>query len=105
MAGIVERVKVRVGASELWFGFPHWVVLGWAVLLSYNVWELMDWRKEHTAAGDRSLTMLNQSITALQASTSALQEDSIRMRAILELKFPKTSRQVDEIFREGESPQ
>jgi len=98
----VRDAAVRWTGQRVWFGFPHWIVLGWAALISYNVYELLDWRTDFEASralivseNAESLTALSNAVAALQRSTTELRDESIRVKTILSLEFPETARKVD----------
>jgi hypothetical protein len=99
----VREVEVTSRAGRLWFGFPHYVVLGWAILVSGTLYELRDWRQnfevsqaELVNANREALGALVESIRELQREQRKLSEDSIRTRTLLELKFPVTARRVED---------
>ena len=101
----LKDIQTSVTKDRVWFGFPHYVVLGWALLVSYTLYSTVTRLDTHLVDGDRTLSRLNetnttmaQAITVLQIKTQELREDSIRTRMILELKFPQAARQVDDAF-------
>ena len=108
----LKDIRTTVTKDRVWFGFPHYVVLGWALLVSYTVYGLVDWRdnfeRERTsmlAQNTKTLTELADAIASLQTSTRRLEDDGIKTRMILELKFPQTARQIDDAFDfDGEGP-
>lgn len=106
----LSDIRTAVTKDRVWFGFPHYVVLGWALLISYTVYWEVNRLDNHLRDGEVSLTRLNETnivmakaIQELQDHTQELRDDSIKTRMILELKFPRTARQVDDAF-ESESP-
>ena len=101
---MLEDVKTKLnGGGRLWVGFPHYVVLGWALLISWQLWELRNWRDgyQETTLQSRSETAkliisLADSIESLQDATRELQDNQLRTQMILKFKFPKAARDVDD---------
>lgn len=101
----LKDVKTAVTKDRVWFGFPHYVVLGWALLISWTAYTTMQRVDTLHSESERSLTRLNetnivmaQAITVLQTKTQELRDDSLRTRLILEFKFPNEARQVNDAF-------
>jgi hypothetical protein len=111
MKEVIEQVEVKSSGGRLWFGFPHYVVLGWALLLTYSVYELRDWRtsfeKNRSALieqNSKNLETLTRAIVDLQEGQRLLNEDAVRTRTILELKFPVTARKVEDALTDEAGP-
>ena len=102
-----EAIEVKPGLGRIWLGFPHYVVLGWALLISWQIWDLRNWRdvyQERTLVQSQTnaelIISMARSITALQASTRDLQDNQLRTAMILSFKFPQTARDVDETIQQ-----
>lgn len=110
VSNILKEVDIKAQAGRLWFGFPHWIVLGWAILVSWQVWRMVEWRSSHeiqvqvsNSQVAQATTRLADTVGALQREVQKMREDSIRTRTLLELKFPMTARRVDEAIAESEN--
>lgn len=106
----LKDIRTTITKDRIWFGFPHYVVLGWALLVSYTLYSTVERLDDHLIEGrnaeariDDSIATMANAIKELQAHTQVLRDDAVRTRMILELKFPHTARQVDDAF-EPETP-
>jgi hypothetical protein len=109
----LKDIEVASAGQKLWFGFPHYIVLGWALTLTVTLWMLRtdfyrseseeqtyrvsqtrerDWAQNRT---QESLTQLAEAMAELQRQTQELRTDAMRTRTIIELNFPKTARKVE----------
>lgn len=91
-----KDVGTEVTRTRIWFGFPHYVVLGWALLISWQLYELRAWRDGFVEANTRAIAGLIESVDELRGATDALQRDGIRTRTILELRFPRTAKKIED---------